>query len=54
MKINHPNTTTLNPLRRTFGNDNDYVHGQRAGEGVTLQHGVGMESGAPRMIGGRA
>lgn len=53
IKINHPVLTGANPLRRTLGNRNDLLRGRRAGEGVTLQHGVGMGSGAPRMIRGR-
>jgi hypothetical protein len=53
VKTNHPKLKDFSPPNRTFGNKNDYLQGRRAGEGVTLQHGVGMESGAPLAIGGR-
>jgi hypothetical protein len=39
-------------VTRSFGNGNDVLNGRRAGSGIELQHGVGMGSGAPALIGG--
>ena len=40
----HPLSEKLNPSNRSFGNHMDYHKGYESGEGVELQHGVGVHS----------
>jgi len=48
---NHPNLERMNPVSRSFGNFADYRNGHRAGEGVELQHGVGVDPRKPLQLG---
>jgi len=41
---NFPNLTKLNSINRSFGRGIDYYNGSRAGDGVHLQHGIGVHN----------
>ena len=41
---NHRDLEKLTSTKRSFGNPEDYYYGKLAGEGVQLQHGVGVDS----------
>ncbi|MCL2233168.1 MAG: DUF2786 domain-containing protein [Treponema sp.] len=47
----HPELKDLNSTSRSFGNPADYHNGRRAGEGVELQHGVGVDPRRPLFLG---
>ena len=47
----HPELENLGIIDRSLGNDIDYLNGAMAGEGVELQHGVGVHSQSPLLLG---
>ena len=49
---NHPELTDLKSINRSFGNAADCLNGQRAGEGVQFQHGVGVAPNGSLLLGG--
>ena len=48
---NHPDLKKITAINRSLGNAMDYLNGTKAGEGVQLQHGVGVHSPSFLLLG---